>query len=66
MWNQGQGFWGRLAEKQQEQIVKHMKETHNKKQNNLLGKNQSGIQTAINFSWDATADKMCKIIWGQI
>ena len=66
MWNQGQGFWGRLTEKQQEQIVKHMRETHNKKQNNLLGKNQNGIQTAINFSWDATADKMCKIIWGQI
>ena len=66
MWNQGQGFWGRLAEKQKDQIVKHMIETHNKKQNNLLCKNQSGIQTAMNFSWDATADKICKIIWGQI
>lgn len=65
VWNNGQGYWGKLGDKQKKQIVKYMQEIHQKKQNNTLGKNESGIQTSKEFSWDATADKIINIIFNQ-
>lgn len=65
LWNFGQGYWGRLGDKQKQQIIEHMRFIHNKKQNNTLTQNTSGIQTSKEFSWDATADKIIQAIFNQ-
>lgn len=66
LWNHGQGFWGRLWDKQKSQIIEYMQNIHFKKQNGTLEQNKSGIQTSKEFSWDATADKIIDAIFNQI
>lgn len=65
LWNFGQGYWGKLGEKQKQQIIDHMRSIHRKKQDGNLKENISGIQTSKEFSWDATADKIIDAIFNQ-
>lgn len=65
LWNNGQGFWAKFGNKQKDQVIKHMRDIHDKKQNNMLDVNKNGIQTSKDFSWDATAEKIIKILFNQ-
>lgn len=51
----GQGQWAELGERAMEQLVSHLRDVHRRKQEGSLSANMAGIQTAGQFTWDATA-----------
>lgn len=55
IWFHGQGEWAELGQRQEDQIINHMRETHRLKQDSELELNLAGIETAIKFSWENTA-----------
>lgn len=60
IWFHGQGEWADLGERQQDQIINHMKQMHKLKQNSELELNLAGIETAIKFSWENTVKEILK------
>ena len=52
------GFWAELAQDQKDAIIHHMRDIHSLKQGGQLGINYNGIDTAANFSWKNTVDKL--------
>jgi glycosyltransferase involved in cell wall biosynthesis len=52
------GLWAEFADNQNEQLISHMRNIHNKKQNNELDVNFSGIKTAEKFSWENSVKEM--------
>ena len=58
MWFHGQGSWAAINSPQVEQLVEHMRAVHKKKQETGKVYNEHGIETAKNFSWNFTADKI--------
>ena len=61
-WCKGQGNWARLGVSQMEQMVHHLREVHRQKQEGVLGRNDAGIVTAMEFSWRRTAELVLKAV----
>ena len=58
VWFHGQGNWARLGDPQKDQLITHMRELHQQKQDSELDINLAGIETAIKFSWENTAEEI--------
>lgn len=56
------GSWMKFGQEQEDQLVEHMRTIHRKKQNGELELNTSGIDTAKEFSWNNSADKIIEIL----
>ena len=56
-WFRGQGNWCTFDKSQ---LVQHMKEVHQRKQDGTLGINHGGIETAKQFTWTNTIKKILK------
>jgi len=54
-WFRGQGKWGKIDDKQVEEIAEHMKTVHELKKKDNLNLNQAGIDVAKKFSWKNSA-----------
>jgi glycosyltransferase involved in cell wall biosynthesis len=54
-WFKGQGNWAKISESEIESISKHMQLIHESKQNNTLGVNHAGLETAKKYSWNNSA-----------
>ena len=59
---QGQGNWALLDTPQAQQAIAHLREVHAVKQAGTLAPNTAGIETAKQFSWDATAERLIEAI----
>ena len=57
-WFKGQGSWAKISESEIESISKHMQLIHKSKQNNTLGVNQAGLNTAKKYSWKNTSQEI--------
>lgn len=57
-WFFGQGNWAKIGNDQIDQFIEHIRYIHSTKQNNLLNINLAGIDTALNFSWHNTAQRI--------
>ena len=58
----GQGDWYCLNDEQIDQLADYMKKVHKLKQDNKLDQNKEGIQTAEDFTWTKSAEKIVKIL----
>jgi glycosyltransferase involved in cell wall biosynthesis len=52
------GSWASIGESQIEQIVEHMRAVHKLNTEGSLGVNEQGVETALKFSWDNSAEKI--------
>lgn len=59
-WFFGQGNWAKIGENEIDQFIEHIRHIHNLKQNNALTQNLAGINTANQFSWNNTAQRILK------
>tara|TARA_Y100001937_G_scaffold125183_1_gene191459 strand:+ start:4372 stop:5508 length:1137 start_codon:yes stop_codon:yes gene_type:complete len=57
IWFHGQGQWASIGDNQIDQLVNHMREIHESREE----VNHSGIETANLFSWDACARKIMNV-----
>lgn len=62
VWFKGQGHWASIQNEQIDQIITYMKNIHQQKQSGDLQINQSGIDTANNFTWKNSAQKIINIL----
>ena len=58
VWFKGTGEWARIDDQAKDQCVSHMRKIHKLKQNNELSINEHGIETAKEYTWDNTANKI--------
>jgi len=58
------GFWAELAEEQEDAIIEYMRDIHSLKQSGQLGINQNGLDTANQFTWKNTVDKLLEAVNG--
>jgi glycosyltransferase involved in cell wall biosynthesis len=58
----GQGNWARLGREQVDSLVCHLREVHRIKQAGQLGRNEAGIETAREFSWDHAAQALVQAL----
>lgn len=58
----GQGDWYCLNDEQIDQLAEYMKKVHKLKQENKLEQNKEGIQTAEEFTWKHSAEKIVKVL----
>ena len=58
IWFHGQGNWAKIGQKQIDQAANQMRYIHKLKQDGELGLNIAGIETAIKFSWENTAEEI--------
>ena len=58
IWFHGQGEWAALENRQKDQLITHMRELHQQKKDSELDINLAGIETAIKFSWENTAEEI--------
>jgi glycosyltransferase involved in cell wall biosynthesis len=58
IWFHGQGNWAKLGDPQKDQLITHMRELHQQKKDSELDINLAGIETAIKFSWENTAEEI--------
>lgn len=58
VWFHGQGEWAALENRQKDQLIAHMRELHQQKKDSELDINLAGIETAIKFSWENTAEEI--------
>lgn len=52
------GSWAAWGDAQHEQLVRHLQAVHTERQQGTLSPNLAGIDTAIRFSWEASADAL--------
>ena len=57
-WFFGDGKWASIEESQTDQIISHMREIHNLKQQEALKINEAGLKTAKKFSWANTTQEI--------
>lgn len=62
IWFNGQGQWASFDEMQFDNFVTHMRLVHNGKQDGLDMKNSPGIETAKQFSWENSVNKLIESI----
>tara|TARA_B100002019_G_scaffold199004_1_gene172437 strand:+ start:10632 stop:11699 length:1068 start_codon:yes stop_codon:yes gene_type:complete len=53
-----QGSWASIGENQIDQIVEHMRAVHKLNTEGSLNVNEQGVETALKFSWDNSAEKI--------
>ena len=58
------GFWAELAKDQEDAIIQYMRDIHSLKQSGQLGINQNGLDTANQFTWKNTVDKLLEAVNG--
>jgi glycosyltransferase involved in cell wall biosynthesis len=58
------GFWAELAKDQEDAIIEYMRDIHSLKQSGQLGINQNGLDTANQFTWKNTVDKLLEAVNG--
>ena len=58
MWFKGEGSWAKIGEEQIEQAVAHMRSVHKKKKEEGRTYNSQGVDTAHEFSWENSANKI--------
>jgi len=58
VWFKGTGEWAKIDDQAKDQCVSHMRKIHKLKQNNELSINEHGIETAKEYTWDNTANKI--------
>lgn len=56
IWFHNQGNWGKIDDHTISELARYMKMIHEAKQSGTLDLNQSGINTAKDFSWQNTAE----------
>lgn len=56
------GFWAELSCNQQDAVIEYMRDVHKLKQDGQLGINNNGIETANNFTWKNTTNKLLEAI----
>ena len=61
-WFRGQGQWASIKEKEISSLAEHMRTVHEQKKADNLKMNQSGVDTAKQFSWANSAEKVVKAI----
>lgn len=61
-WFHGFGTWAALEQNQVEQARQYIKELHNKRQHDGPLTNSAGLETAKQFAWSNTADKILQAI----
>lgn len=52
------GMWAEISNNQKEQIISHMRDIHNAKQEGALSINQLGVNTANKFSWENSCQEV--------
>jgi glycosyltransferase involved in cell wall biosynthesis len=59
----GQGSWGMIESQQMEELIHHMRSIHQQKQSGgFIPSNDSGIETAKQFSWERTANSVLEAL----
>ena len=58
VWFNGQGNWAKIEQDQIDQMVEYMRRVHKAKQEQRLGTNWAGVETAKFFSWSNTIQKI--------
>jgi len=61
-WFRGQGQWASIKEKEISSLAEHMRTVHEQKKGDNLNINQSGVDTAKQFSWKNSAQKVIEAI----
>jgi len=61
-WFRGQGQWASIKEKEISSLAEHMRTVHEQKKGDNLNINQSGVDTAKQFSWKNSAQKIIEAI----
>lgn len=61
-WFRGQGQWASIKEKEISSLAEHMRTVHEQKKTDNLKMNQSGVDTAKQFSWKNSAQKVIEAI----
>tara|TARA_R110000824_G_scaffold187701_3_gene368963 strand:+ start:190 stop:1314 length:1125 start_codon:yes stop_codon:yes gene_type:complete len=61
-WFRGQGQWASIKEKEISSLAEHMRTVHEQKKADNLKMNQSGVDTAKQFSWKNSAQKVIEAI----
>ena len=61
-WFHGQGQWADFGDAQVDQLVTHLREVHRLKQSGALKPNSAGRDTMAEYSWDATARAIAKVL----
>jgi glycosyltransferase involved in cell wall biosynthesis len=55
------GRWAEIAEPQMDQLIEHMRNIHERKQNGTLELNREGIETGRKFSWVNAAKELINV-----
>lgn len=55
-----QGYWGRLGQRQLDQMVEHFRNVHRLKQAGALQTNMAGVATAKELTWRSVAERLVK------
>jgi glycosyltransferase involved in cell wall biosynthesis len=58
IWFNGEGNWIEWTKDEEEQFISHLRCIRELKNGNLLSSNSSGIETAKQFTWANTCNKM--------
>jgi glycosyltransferase involved in cell wall biosynthesis len=59
----GQGSWGMIESQQMEELIHHMRSIHQQKQSGgFIPSNDSGIETAKQFSWERTVNSVLEAL----
>ena len=61
-WFNGQGEWAHIGEAEIDQMVQHMRDLHRLRQDRGYLYNEVGVDTAKQFTWKHTAQKICDIL----
>jgi glycosyltransferase involved in cell wall biosynthesis len=61
-WFDGNGNWARISQKQIDQMITYMREVYDKDHSGKLGRNEAGVKTAKQFTWDNTAEQLLKVV----
>lgn len=67
-WFLGEGFegepgkWAKIGSPQIEDLIQYMRNIHERKQSGMLGLNIEGLETAKNFTWKHSAQKLVEVL----
>jgi glycosyltransferase involved in cell wall biosynthesis len=62
IWSGKPGRWARFGEKQEEQLIEHLRSIHRRKQEGSLKVNQAGVDSMKKFTWENTVKKICEVL----
>jgi hypothetical protein len=56
------GAWAAWDVPQHQQLVQHLREVHASRQQHALPRNDAGVATARDLTWDAAADALINVV----